>query len=91
MVPSRVLLGVLIALPGTLGYIAAGWGRADLPADAGGFVSLATFALTIPTPLLTIRFGVALAHRLSRRHLELAFGLFLAAVNLCFLAAILMG
>lgn len=84
-------VGVLIALPATLGYMAAGWGRPDLPADALGFVSLATFALTIPTSLLTIRFGVTLAHRLTRRHLELAFGLFLAAVSLRFIAAIVTG
>jgi uncharacterized membrane protein YfcA len=82
-------VGVLIAIPGTLGYMAAGWGRADLPPDAIGFVSLATFALTIPTSLMTTRFGVALAHRLTRRQLELLFGLFLAAVCLRFLVAIL--
>lgn len=84
-------VGVLIALPGTLGYLAAGWGRPDLPPDAIGFVSLATFALTFPTSLLTTRFGVALAHRLSRRRLETAFGLFLTAVCLRFLWAIATG
>ena len=82
-------VGVLIAIPGTLGYMAAGWGRTDLPPDAIGFVSLATFALTIPTSLLTTRFGVALAHRLTRRRLETAFGVFLAAVCLRFLWAAL--
>jgi uncharacterized membrane protein YfcA len=81
-------VGVLIAIPGTLGYMAAGWGHADLPPDAIGFVSLATFALTIPTSILTTRFGVSLAHRLSRRHLERAFGFFLLAVCLRFLWAI---
>lgn len=81
-------VGVLIAIPGTLGYMIAGYGRPDLPADAIGFVSLATFALTIPTSLLTTRFGVALAHRLSRQHLERAFGIFLLAVCLRFLWAI---
>lgn len=73
-------VGVLIAIPGTIGYMAAGYGRADLPPDAIGFVSLATFALTIPTSLLTTRLGVALAHALSRRALETAFGLFLVLV-----------
>jgi uncharacterized membrane protein YfcA len=82
-------VGVLIAVPGTVGYMAAGWGRPGLPPDAVGFVSLATFTLTIPTSLLTTRFGVALAHRLTRRRLETAFGLFLAAVCLRFLWAIL--
>jgi uncharacterized membrane protein YfcA len=73
-------VGVLIAIPGTLGYMAAGYGRPDLPPDAIGFVSLATFILTIPTSLLTTRLGVALAHALSRRALETAFGLFLLLV-----------
>jgi uncharacterized membrane protein YfcA len=73
-------VGVLIAIPGTLGYMAAGYGRPDLPPDAIGFVSLATFALTIPTSLVTTRFGVTLAHALSRRALETAFGLFLLLV-----------
>jgi uncharacterized protein len=31
-------VGVLIAIPGTLGYMAAGWSRVDLPPDAIGFV-----------------------------------------------------
>ncbi|MCB6178591.1 sulfite exporter TauE/SafE family protein [Rhodobacter sp. Har01] len=82
-------VGVLIAVPGTLGYMIAGLGRPDLPPDAIGFVSVATFLLTIPTSILTTRFGVALAHRLSRKHLETAFGLFLLAVCLRFLWAIL--
>ncbi len=78
-------VGVLIAIPGTLGYMAAGWGRADLPADAVGFVSWGTFLLTIPAALLTTRLGVRLAHALSRRRLETAFGLFLLAVCARFL------
>ncbi|MGQ0563716.1 MAG: sulfite exporter TauE/SafE family protein [Gemmobacter sp.] len=82
-------VGVLIAIPGTIGYMIAGHGRPGLPPDALGFVSLATFALTIPTSVLTTRFGVALAHKLSRQHLERAFGLFLLAVCLRFLWAIL--
>ena len=82
-------VGVLIAIPGTIGYILAGLGRDGLPPATLGFVSLAAFALTIPTSLLTTRFGVALAHRLSRRALELAFGTFLALVALRFLWALL--
>lgn len=83
-------VGVLIAIPGTVGYMVAGWGRPDLPPDSIGFVSLATFALTIPASLLTTRFGVALAHRLSRKHLERGFGIFLLAVCLRFFYEILL-
>ena len=84
-------VGVLIAVPGTLGYILAGLGRDGLPPDALGFVSVAAFALTIPTSLLTTHFGVALAHRLSRRSLELAFGVFLLLVAARFLYALAVG
>jgi uncharacterized membrane protein YfcA len=81
-------VGVLIAIPGTIGYVLAGLGRDDLPPDAFGFVSLAAFALTIPMSLLTTRFGVALAHGLSRRSLEIAFGSFLLLVAARFLLAL---
>lgn len=81
-------VGVLIAVPGTIGYVLAGWGRDGLPPDAIGFVSLAAFALTLPTSMLTTRFGVALAHRMSRRSLEIAFGGFLALVAARFLYAL---
>ncbi|WP_210526740.1 sulfite exporter TauE/SafE family protein [Rubellimicrobium arenae] len=78
-------MGVLIALPATLGYVFAGWGKPGLPMDATGYVSWLTFAATVPTTLLTTRLGVALAHRLSRRALETAFGLFLLFVSARFL------
>lgn len=82
-------VGVLIAIPGTIGYMAAGWGTIGLPRDAIGFVSVATFILTIPTTLLTTRVGVRLAHTLSRQRLETAFGLFLVLVSLRFLYSLL--
>ncbi len=81
-------VGVLIAIPGTIGYVFAGLGQPDLPPGSLGFVSLVAFALTIPTSLLTTRFGVALAHGLSRRSLEIAFGSFLLLVAGRFLWAI---
>ncbi len=82
-------IGVLISIPGALGYIAAGWGRADLPPLALGFVSILGLVLFAPTTVLTANIGVRLAHGLSRRRLELAFGIFLAVVCLRFVWAIL--
>jgi uncharacterized membrane protein YfcA len=82
LVSTAAGVGVLITIAGTLGCLAAACGRADLPPDALGFVSQATFGLTIRTSLLTTRCGAKLAHRLTRRHLEAVFGLFIAAVCL---------
>lgn len=81
-------LGVLIAVPGAIGYAIAGWGRPGLPPLSIGFVSLLGAALLVPTSLLTTRFGVNLAHALPKRALEIAFGLFLATVCLRFLVGL---
>jgi uncharacterized membrane protein YfcA len=82
-------IGVLISVPGAIGYMMAGWGQAGLPADAFGFVSLMGFVLFVPTTLLTANLGVRLAHHLSGRTLELSFGIFLALVSLRFVYEIL--
>jgi uncharacterized membrane protein YfcA len=82
-------VGVLIAVPGTLGQTLAGWGTPGLPPDVLGFVSLATFVFTMPASLATARLGVGLAHRHSWRQLELVFGIFLIAASLRFVWAIL--
>ncbi len=79
-------LGVLISIPGALGYIYAGWPKMDvLPPFSLGYISLLGVALFIPTSMLTVKIGVNLAHRLPKRQLELGFGLFLLAVILRFL------
>jgi uncharacterized membrane protein YfcA len=84
-VATSAAVGVLISIPGSIGYVLAGWGKTGLPIGSLGFVSLLGFALIVPTTLLTTGFGVRLAHRLSRRSLERAFGCFLALVSLRFL------
>jgi uncharacterized protein len=83
-------LGVLISIPGALGYVYAGWPRMDiLPAYSLGFVSFIGVLIFVPTSILAAPYGVSLAHRLSKRHLETAFGLFLALVSLRFLWSLL--
>jgi len=88
-VATSSALAVLISIPGALGYVWAGWGRADLPPLSLGFVSLLGVALFVPTTILTANLGVRLAHSLSRRRLEMGFGIFLLLVSARFLWAIL--
>lgn len=74
-------LGVLISIPGALGYIYAGWPKMGmLPPLSLGYVSLIGFLLFIPTSIWTAPIGARLAHRLSKRRLEVAFGIFLLLV-----------
>ncbi|MGE4411937.1 MAG: sulfite exporter TauE/SafE family protein [Sphingobium sp.] len=83
-------LGVIISIPGVIAYIIAGWPKmAELPPLSLGFVSLIGAALIIPTSILAAPFGVRIAHALSRRKLELAFGIYLGLVALRFLIAML--
>lgn len=84
-------IGVLISVPGAVGYMFAGWGQPGLPPDAIGFVSLMGFILFVPTTLLTANLGVRMAHSMSSRVLELALGTFLSMVCLRFVYAILTG
>ena len=84
-------IGVLISVPGAIGYMLAGLGQPGLPSDAIGYVSLMGFILFVPTTILTASLGVRVAHSLSSRALELAFGIFLSIVCLRFVYAILFG
>jgi uncharacterized membrane protein YfcA len=74
--------GPLIAIPGLVGYMWAGWGNELLPPASLGFVSVLGAAIIIPMSVVAAPFGVRVAHGISRRKLELAFAAFLAFVAL---------
>lgn len=81
-------LGVLISIPGTLGFVYAGWPKMDLlPPLSLGYVSILALVLMIPTSTLVAPMGASIAHKLPKRQLELAFGLFLAVVSARFVWA----
>lgn len=90
-------LGILISIPGALGYIYAGWPHmADFPTVTAfqpplalGYVSLLGFLLFIPTSSWMAPVGARLAHRLSKRRLEVAFGVFLLLICARFAASLL--
>lgn len=90
-------LGILISIPGSIGYVLAGWPRMaeypDIavlqPPLALGYVSLIGLVLFIPTSTLLAPMGARLAHSLSKRRLEVAFGVFLLLVSLRFAASLL--
>jgi uncharacterized membrane protein YfcA len=82
-------VGILISIPGAIGYALAGIDKPNLPPLSLGFVSLIGIAAFAPVSVLTAPIGVKIAHALSKRHLEMAFGTFLLLVSLRFLASIL--
>lgn len=87
-VATSAAVGVIVSIPGAIGYVWAGWGRAGLPPLSLGFVSLLAFAVIVPTTLMTTPIGVRLAHSMPRRRLEIAFATFLALVSARFIVAL---
>lgn len=81
-VGTAALFGLFIAVPGMLGFVAAGWGDARVPEGSLGFVSLIGFACIAPITVLAAPLGAKIAHSLSARHLNMAFGAFLVIASL---------
>jgi uncharacterized membrane protein YfcA len=81
-VGTAALFGLLISLPGTLGFVVGGLDDPRLPPGSLGYVSLIGFALIAPTTWLAAPLGATIAHGLSQRKLSLAFGIFLLLVSL---------
>lgn len=75
-------LGVIIAVPGTLGYIAAGIQHGGhLPPWSLGYVSLAAVAAIVPTSMLMAPVGVKVAHKTDRAVLRRIFAVLLVIVS----------
>jgi uncharacterized protein len=82
-------VGVLISLPGLVGYVIAGWGDPGLPPFSTGFINWAAVALVIPVTMIAAPIGAKIAHMLSRRQLEIGFGIFLLIVALRFFYSVI--
>jgi uncharacterized membrane protein YfcA len=82
-------LGLIIAVPGTIGMMLGGLGVAGRPPGCIGFVSLAGFALIAPTTILVAPLGARTAHAIKPMLLRYAFALFLSITGLRMLFAAL--
>ncbi len=81
-------VGVLISIPGAIGYMIAGWGKPGLPDFSIGFVNLLAVCLIIPITILIAPLGVKIAHALPKKVLSRVFGLFLIIVAIRFFMAL---
>jgi uncharacterized membrane protein YfcA len=96
-VATSSALAVLISIPGALGYVYAGWPAAARFPDVAalqwpfalGYVSLIGAVLVMPLSLLTAPLGVRAAHAMSKRTLEMAFGIYLFIVGSRFMISLL--
>jgi uncharacterized membrane protein YfcA len=98
-VATSSALAVLISIPGAIGYVYAGWpAAARFPAVAAlqaplafGYVSLIGALVVMPTSLWTAPLGVRVAHAMSKRMLEIAFGTYMFIVGGRFVISLLNG
>ena len=79
---TAALFGLVIAVPGTLGLIAAGWADPRLPAGNLGFVSLVGFAAIAPVTVVSAPIGARIAHSLDEKLLNRLFAAFLVVASL---------
>ncbi len=80
-VGTAALFGLVISLPGTAGFIAAGWNHPGLPPASLGFVSLLGFACIAPVTVLMAPLGARIAHGFPARRLNMLFGAFLVIAS----------
>jgi uncharacterized membrane protein YfcA len=98
-VATSSALAVLISIPGAIGYVYAGWpAAAHYPEVAAlqlpfalGYISLIGAVMVMPTSLLIAPLGVRVAHAMSKRTLEMAFGCYLLIVASRFVISLLGG
>ena len=74
-------LGFVIAIPGTIGYVLAGWGAPGLPAGSVGYLNLFALVALIPLTMLIAPLGARTAHAIPKHILSYAFAAFLFATS----------
>jgi uncharacterized membrane protein YfcA len=82
-------IGIIVAIPGALGYVLAGWGRSGLPPLSFGFVSLVGLLLLVPTSLVTAKAGAAAAHKIPKQLLAYLFAAYLILVSARFILSVM--
>nr|WP_143435306.1 sulfite exporter TauE/SafE family protein [Henriciella aquimarina] len=73
--------GVIIALPGSIGFAILGLGEAGLPFGSLGYVNLIAVAAISTMTFISAPIGVHAAHKLPAEALKRVFGLYLVATS----------
>ena len=81
-VGTAAAFGLLIAVPGVLGFVASGIGQPLRPPGSVGYVNLPAAAVIVPMTVICAPVGARIAHALPARRLRLAFALFLGITAL---------
>ena len=89
-VGTAALIGLIISIPGTLGFIVTGLDDPRVPPGSIGYVSLVGFALIAPTTVLLAPLGARIAHSFSQQRLSMLFGAFLVVASIRLYSRVIM-
>lgn len=80
-VGTGATIGMVIAIPGTLGYLVQGLDAADLPPYSLGFINLLAVLIIIPMTSLMAPIGAKIAHAIPEKLLRKLFAVFLGLTS----------
>ena len=81
-VGSASAMGVVISIPGVIGYIYNGWGVQDVPPFSLGYVNYLAWICVIPASIMVAPLGAKVAHKVSVKRLKIIFACFMVLVAL---------
>jgi uncharacterized membrane protein YfcA len=81
-VGTAAALGLIISVPGAIGFAIAGHGNPLLPPFSIGYVNWVGFLAIVPTSIFMAPYGARVAHAISRIWLSRAFAFFLLITSI---------
>ncbi len=81
-VGTGAAIGIVIGIPGLIGFIATGWGNPLLPPFSLGYCSLIGAAMIVPSSMTMVKYGVRVAHSIDPGLLRKLFGAFLSITSI---------
>ncbi|MBC7415573.1 MAG: sulfite exporter TauE/SafE family protein [Herminiimonas sp.] len=77
---TAAMIGIPVAVVGTIGYLISGWHVPNLPPDALGFISVSALFGLVCGSVVTAPYGARLAHRLPVATIKRVFAVLLYAL-----------
>lgn len=79
-IASGSVLGVMVALPATIGFFLIGTAEADLPPEFFGFINMKAWAMIVPFSIIMAPVGVKTSHKIDAPLLRKIFAGFIFIV-----------
>ena len=80
---TAAAMGLMVAIPGALGFLIIGWGVEDgMPPFSLGYINLLALGIIVPVTVLFAPLGVHVGHLFSTRKLRNVFSIFMVIISL---------